>query len=312
MKYIIGVDGGGTKTEVAVCDLTGKVHTRLKGGSSNPNDIGNEAMLKVVGDLIERALPFDCEEAFAGLGISGIFTAGSENYLCDGLKKRFPFLRAVKAYSDKDSALNCAFNGDGCIVIIGTGSVGAVKKGDKLINIGGGGYLIDDALSGFDLGREVLNAVLCDNDGIGDKTLLTALFYEKTGENIRDHLKTVYKRGKAYIASFSPLVFAALSAGDGVADSIMKKCVRGFERLLSAVCKAWGETPCEIVLFGGLTAQIEVISRYLSEDITRKVKLSFPELPVIYGLVKEFSLRDDDFKENFASSYANCPLQCDF
>ena len=288
MEYIIGVDGGGTKTEVVVCNKNGNVFAREIGGSSNPNDIGNENMLKIVGALIEKALPADCVSANIGLGISGIFAAGSENFLCDGLKKRFPFLNCIKAYSDKDAALNCAYDGDGCIVIIGTGSVGVVKKKDVVKTLGGGGYLLDDALSGFDLGREVLNAVLCANDGIGEKTILTDLFNENVGEDIRKHLKTVYQKGKAYVASFAPLVFDAIEKNDEVAKKIIKKCIFGFERLLLAVYKAWGESKCEITLFGGLTKQFDVIQKYVGEDIRNKIILRLPDRPITYGLIKEF------------------------
>ena len=288
MEYIIGVDGGGTKTEVVVCDKKGNIVAREIGGSSNPNDIGNENMLKIVGDLIEKVLPTDCTSADIGLGISGIFAAGSENFLCDGLKKRFPFLNCIKAYSDKDAALNCAYDGDGCIVIIGTGSVGVVKKKDVVKTLGGGGYLLDDALSGFDLGREVLNAVLCANDGIGEKTILTNFFNEKVGEDIRKHLKTVYQKGKAYVASFAPLVFDAIEKDDEVAKNIIKKCINGFERLLFAVYKAWGESKCEITFFGGLTKQLEIIKEYVSEEIKNKIFFRLPDRPITYGLIKEF------------------------
>lgn len=291
MKYIIAVDGGGTKTEVVVCDLQGNIIAREIGCSSNPNDIGNDNMLKVVGDLIERILPSDCDSADVGLGISGIFVAGSEAFLCDGLKKRFPFFYRVKAYSDKDSALNCAYDKDGCIVIIGTGSVGVVRKNGKIKNIGGGGYLLDDALSGFDLGREILNAVLCANDGIIENTVLTDLFNERTGENIRDHLKVVYKKGKAYVASFAPLIFLALKENDEVAKRIMRKCVLGFEKLLLAVYNAWGEEKCEITFFGGLSGHFDVINEYLSDGIKDKIIIKFPELPIIFGLINEFIKR---------------------
>ena len=172
MNYVIGIDGGGTKTEIVVCASDGTVAARAVGGSSNPNDIGNEKMIAVIEDLIARVLPPDCTCADVGLGISGLATAGSENLLREALAARFPLLRTVKAYSDRDSALYAAHDGDGCIVIIGTGCVGVMKKGDVLRGFGGGGYLVDDTLSGFDLGKAVLCAVLADADGIGQNALL--------------------------------------------------------------------------------------------------------------------------------------------
>lgn len=302
MRYLIGVDGGGTKTEIVVCTTAGKIIARLVGPSSNPNDIGKENMLKVLVDLIESSVPKDCDLADIGLGVSGIFVANCEDYLCSCLKERFSFLNKVQAYSDKDSAFNSAYDNDGCIVIIGTGSVGYIKKGNVEKNIGGGGYLIDYALSGFDLGREVLNAVLCDNDGIGDKTILSELFYNGTKENIRKHLKIVYQKGKAYIASFSPLIFDAIEKGDIVAINAMKNCVLGFEKLCLAVYKAWGERKCEITLFGGLVNKFDVIEKFLSEEIKQNITFKNSKYPIIYGLMKNFD-KEENFAEVFYNNY---------
>lgn len=303
MRYIIGVDGGGTKTEAVVCDENGYVVARNIVGSSNPNDIGNDEMIETVSMLIESVLPSDCDTVDVGLGISGIFVAGSETLLESELKARFKKIDKIKALSDKDSAFNCAYDGDGCIMIIGTGSVGFVKKNGLEKNLGGGGYLIDDALSGFDLGRDALNAVLCANDGIGEKTILTEAVFLRTGEDIRKHLKTVYKKGKAYIASFAPLVFEALERGDVVAKRIMQKCVAGFEKLALGVYKAWGEEKCEIILFGGLINKFDVIESFLSEDVKNKITFDIPRRPIIYGLIKYFG-KDKNFAERFCSEYA--------
>ena len=304
MKYIIGVDGGGTKTEAVVFDTKGNAVARKVVGSSNPNDIGKEKMVSVVGDLIEKVLPTDCDCVDIGHGISGIFTSGSEELLRTHLKARFPVIDEINVISDKDSALNCAYDKDGCIVIIGTGSVGIVRKDGKVKNIGGGGYLVGDALSGFDLGREVLNAVLCANDGIGEDTILTDLFNDKTGENIRKHLKIVYQKGKAYVASFTPLVFSALEKNDKVADTIMRKCVSGFERILLAIYNIWGKDKCEITFLGGLAEKTEIFKRFLTAETKEKIIFKKAEFPIIYGTVKNFVKgKKSEFADNLVKTY---------
>lgn len=303
MRYIIGVDGGGTKTEAVVCDKNGNVVARNIVGSSNPNDIGNEKMIETVTSLIKSVLPIDCDAFDAGLGISGIFAAGSEKLLENALKARFKTIDGIKVLSDKDSAFNGAYDGDGCIMIIGTGSVGMIKKNGVVKNLGGGGYLIDDALSGFDLGRETLNAVLCANDGIGERTVLSEAVFLRTGEDMRKHLKTVYKKGKAYVASFAPLVFEALEKDDVVAKRIMRKCASGFEKLALGVYKAWGKEKCKITLFGGLVNRFDVIESFLSEEIKNKITFEIPRRPIIYGLIKDFR-GDKNFAERFCFEYA--------
>ncbi len=305
MNYVIGIDGGGTKTEIVVCASDGTVAARAVGGSSNPNDIGNEKMIAVIEDLIRRTLPPDCTCADVGLGISGLATAGSEDLLRNALVARFPILRTIRAYSDKDSALYAAHDGDGCIVIVGTGCVGVMKKGDTVRDFGGGGYLVDDTLSGFDLGKAVLAAVLADTDGFGQKTLLSDLFFQKTGEGIRKHLKVVYQKGKAYVASFAPLLFAAREKGDATAEAILQKAVRNFEPLVLAMHKAWGAPTCEVTLFGGVARDFAVIEPYFSAEVREKISFKAPEKPIIYGLLKEFIPGDRAaFAQVFAASYA--------
>ena len=76
MRYLIGVDGGGTGCRVAVADLTGKVLGRAEGGSANiaTNYIGSR------GNIIETARnalqnaganPDDIGNCDAFLGLAG-------------------------------------------------------------------------------------------------------------------------------------------------------------------------------------------------------------------------------------------------
>ena len=60
-RWLLGIDGGATKTEAAVLDLAGKVVHRVRGGPSNEDAIGAEA---AVAELLEVA-----DEAIAGAGI---------------------------------------------------------------------------------------------------------------------------------------------------------------------------------------------------------------------------------------------------
>jgi N-acetylglucosamine kinase-like BadF-type ATPase len=40
--YVIGVDAGGTKTDVALADLSGKILTITRSGPANPRNLGIE------------------------------------------------------------------------------------------------------------------------------------------------------------------------------------------------------------------------------------------------------------------------------
>ncbi len=76
MKYIIGIDGGGTKTECAVADLSGKIlHSNL-GKPSNFLAIGIDAAVKNLFELIEGSL-FKIEADFTDVKCFVIGTAGA-------------------------------------------------------------------------------------------------------------------------------------------------------------------------------------------------------------------------------------------
>ncbi|MBQ8320031.1 MAG: ROK family protein [Clostridia bacterium] len=304
MKYYVGVDGGGTKTELVWTDETGRVVLKERLGGSNPNDIGKEKMLRLLTDAIRQKLPFDAEAVDIGMGLSGLGFAGCKEELIAALKK-IDKVGAVDVCSDVQIALDSAYDGDGCIVIVGTGSVGYLRKNGNCRLIGGGGYMIDLSLSGYDLGREVLNAVLSEADGRGEKTLLTELFEAQQNTSVGQIVKEVYLRGKAFVASFAPLVFLGYEQNDLVATRILKKCVSDFESLLLGVYRVYGAERCEITLFGGLSKRWEVLSSFLSEEVKEKISFRRATIPVVYGALKRIVKESGGkFLSNFLKSYA--------
>jgi N-acetylglucosamine kinase-like BadF-type ATPase len=56
MKYLIGIDGGGTKTDCAIADLSGKIIRQSSGKPSNFLVIGVEEAVENLFALIEENL----------------------------------------------------------------------------------------------------------------------------------------------------------------------------------------------------------------------------------------------------------------
>lgn len=75
MGYFIGIDGGGTKTEVALCDEAGRVLYRSVAAGCNPVDIGLERTLELLNhilrELLEKSGIAACQIAAVFSGISG-------------------------------------------------------------------------------------------------------------------------------------------------------------------------------------------------------------------------------------------------
>ncbi len=303
MKYYVGVDGGGTKTEFVWTDAFGTVVLREIRGSSNPNDIGKEKMIADMVCAISQNMPIDTENVDVCMGLSGVGFAGCKDELIAALKG-IDKVGFVDVCSDVQIALDSAYDYDGCIVIIGTGSVGYLRKNGIHKLIGGGGYMIDLSLSGYDLGREVLNAVLSEADGRGENTLLTKLFEEERNTTANQIVKEVYIKGKSFVASFAPLVFKGYEQGDCISENILRRCVSNFENLLLGVYNVYGKERCEITLFGGISKRWNVLYSFLSEDIKRKIDFKLPKIPVVYGAFKRIIERKNEaFLSAFLRSY---------
>ena len=73
--YYLGIDGGGTKTEFALSDPTGKIVSRVFMDGSNPNTVGIERTKEIIEDGIARVckeVPFSSVAVYAGIAGCGL------------------------------------------------------------------------------------------------------------------------------------------------------------------------------------------------------------------------------------------------
>lgn len=299
----MGVDGGGTKTEVVVTKQNGEVVSRALFGASNPNDIGKDKALALLKHIVKECTPKDAKFVDVCMGIAGVAFAGCKTEFEKALLSQEKVCTAV-VVSDVDIALNSACEGDGAIVIMGTGSVALLRKDGRQVRVGGGGYLLDASLSGYDLGREALSAVLYEKDGRGEKTCLTELVLSSFGKDVDLLVRETYEKGKTFVASFAPLVFEGYEKGDAVCENILRTCTSNFEKMLYGVVRHFEVLPIQVTLFGGLTKRWDVLSRYLSAWVFEKIRFRLPENPVVYGALKGArKTMDASFLETFKASY---------
>lgn len=177
MRYYLGIDGGGTKTDAALCDETGRVAARALGPAGNLVDIGVPAYGALLGELLDGlaqqtggALP-PVAAAFAGL------SGGSDQKIAAAcrqlLQDRLPATPLVAGGDDRQSLLAGGLYGaDGCVLISGTGCACTARVNGRLHSIGGWGFLFDGRGGGFDIGRDAVMAALRALDGRGEPTLL--------------------------------------------------------------------------------------------------------------------------------------------
>jgi N-acetylglucosamine kinase-like BadF-type ATPase len=139
--------------------------------------------------------------------------------------------------------------------------------------VGGYGYLLGDAGSGFSLGSKAILAALSFEDGSGDETLLYDAVRRKCATpKVIESLNKFYSGGKREIAQYAPLVLDAYDSGDRISERIL---FDELERVASAVRGASkhlpnAKEPIKVVLCGGLCPKGGVIHRILSEILAKE------------------------------------------
>lgn len=290
--YVIGMDGGGTKTDAALVDRSGHVLARAQGDASNPNDGGVAHSAAVVTELARRL----AETAGVGLDACFLFggIAGALNHkaaLEAAISHDLPGT-GVSIDSDMINLLTAGLgDGDGACVISGTGSACFLRCGGQVTRIGGWGYLLDSGGSGYDIGRQALEAVLRAHDGRGEATALTDRLAERLGAPVPDALTRLYAEGKTLIASLAPAVFEAAAAGDAVSDRILARNAAALGELIAAAYRRWTPgRPLPVVLDGGICRHghplwSERVAATLPSDVVAELTLA--TRPVLWGAVAE-------------------------
>jgi N-acetylglucosamine kinase len=243
--YILGMDGGGTKTVCVVMDQTGQVMARGEAGAANYQTIGIEATQKSIETAIIQAvqatdlsLPLPIHRM--GIGLAGVGRP-QDIQTVENLLKPLPFQLSqyitwqaqpqhLSITGDNEIALIGGLGHSiGIVAIAGTGSqVYGQNQQGKTKRVGGWGYLLGDEGSGYNIAIRGLQAALKAYDGRLPPTDLISRFQAHLGlDQIENLIEVVYRQGwtVAEIASLAPIVDQAAVEGDRIAQEIINTAV---------------------------------------------------------------------------------------
>ena len=235
--YILGIDGGGTKT---VAWLAAKVDGSPQrdpiivgkgvSGPSNQRAIGpveatHNLDVAIDAAFMDAGLP-RATVASACLGLAGADRNSDRSVIIEWAQ----FSRLADRFEVVNDAVPLlhANGGDGCGValIAGTGSLawGRNSRGE-IARSGGWGYLFSDEGSAVSIGRSVLQAVSRAVDGRGLQTCLVAdVLASLQLSSPQEIVNAVYSQEvpRAVVAGLAALAFAAAGRGDAVAVDIVR------------------------------------------------------------------------------------------
>lgn len=224
MRYVIGIDAGGTKTVGLLADETGTVVRDARGGGANLRVHGELGVEKVVYQVID-ALDPPAPVAAVCLGIAGA-DRPEEKELLQGVLRRLGLRQRVRIENDARIALVAgAPEGHGIVVVAGTGSIAyGVDPAGQSARSGGWGSLLGDEGSAFWLGHAAVRHGIRAADGRGPETTLYRRICEKIGVEVpADLVGWFYDQDlpRNRVAELAGLVEEAAAEGDEAAEGLL-------------------------------------------------------------------------------------------
>ena len=273
MKYLLGMDGGGTATKISVSDAGGNIIARHTAGPLNVNGQSREQFQATLAEIFQwlDASGFRPDEFEAiGIGAAGISNPQARQLLSEAFAAG-GYRAEVSTYSDGETALAAVFpECHGIILIAGTGSIclGCGENGG-LVRAGGYGHKIDDGGSAYGIAIAILSAVVRAEDGRARPTALRRLVFEKLGiDSPGELVGYLYapSRSKKEIASLAVVLEQAVAAGDAAAAEIEQNSAAELSLLARTVMDRMPEEK-NIALAGSVLLKNRRIQDRVCKDI---------------------------------------------
>ncbi len=271
MKILLGIDAGGSKSTLIAVDTHLKELYRDSGPSIHARMMPLDDQVAGVTRLVEtmRISHPDWDIDGLCLGVAGGGRKFEQERLTDSLSAIYPDWN-ILVTSDAHIAHADAFeNGDGILVITGTGSMVLGRAGTRWERAGGYGFIIGDPAGGYRLGQEALFAMCTAFDG-GESTLLTSLLAEEFDIRSRDMLIQKVYDNELLPAKLAPLVLDAADHMDPVSLRILTENTGRVANQISLCANALGLKSTPVSVIGGLFNNA-VFKYHLMEAVNSKV-----------------------------------------
>jgi N-acetylmuramic acid 6-phosphate etherase len=256
IQRILGIEGGGTKTEWVVLENDVVVQQGLL-PQSNLRLNTDEELAQLF-----SAMPREVSHVGAFLAACG--TADDRARLHRLVQASWPEA-SIAVGSDRDSALATAFrDGDGVIVIAGTGAAVHGRRAGRIEKAGGWGHVVGDRGGGYDLARQAVRLILTRFDMEQQVPPLAERILQQLALNSLSELGVwAMEADKMSVARLAPSVFEAVHSGEPEMLEVAQEGASVLAEFTKVVARRleWENPP--VRLFGGLfTRHKDYVSLY--------------------------------------------------
>jgi N-acetylglucosamine kinase-like BadF-type ATPase len=288
MGYVLGVDGGNSKTLAAVGDDTGTILGVARAGGSNHQGLGlAEAMehIRAAADgAVARAglAPYELDVAYYALAGADL----PEDFaLLRPALEDLRFGNAVGLNNDSAASLRSGTDNPNAVVVgwgSGANAMGRNAAGQE-IRLPALGEISGDWGGGDDLAREAIRLVARAHDGRGMPTALTEIVLGLLQvPDVDEMIRTLYFRRVSpdFLRRLTPLIFRAADQGDAVARALVERAAEEVAVTALALLRRLGLTGVQAdVVLGGSVFRTE--SPLLLHGVTDRVQEAAPLARVV-------------------------------
>ncbi len=264
-EYILGMDGGSSKTHCALFDIHGNRKAFVEWGPTNHECLKDGfqelkgELEKLFAEVAGNAGIQLAEIKKAVLGMSGVDTKKQHEIISgilldlgirDFLLCNDAFL-GVKAGSKSGSGI-CAINGSGC-------TVAGIDPAGGMLQIGGQGELTGDRGGGSYLGKRVISSVYNALWKGRTATAMTDMMFELLGIKSKyDYMDTLTEAscgGVLNLGDIGRLLFKAANLADPIALEILNEVGREYARSIYSTVSTLNfdtASPIDVVLAGSV------------------------------------------------------------
>jgi len=259
---VLAVDGGNSKTDLALVRADGALLAHVRGPLSSPHHLGLEASVALLQQLLDGAMGTAGVNGGPPPAVAQVFLAGvdfpaEEELLRTQLELR-RFAGHVVVGNDTLALLRAGTErGWGVAVVCGAGinCVGVGPDGSQ-VRFPALGAITGDWGGGYDVGSEALFVAARSEDGRGPRTSLEHAVPRHFGfDSPRRLAEEMHARRISHrrLIELAPVVFAH-AANDAAAAAIVERLAAEVVALARVALTGLGLVgqPCEVVLGGGL------------------------------------------------------------
>jgi N-acetylglucosamine kinase-like BadF-type ATPase len=263
-ELVLAIDGGNSKTDLALVRSDGEVVALVRGPQSSPHHLGLDGSLAVLDDLLAQALAEARIPNGSGpvadvgkLCLAGVDFPSEEETMQAAASDR-GLARRVSVGNDTFAVLRAGTDsGWGVAIVCGAGiNCSAVAPDGRQARFPALGWTTGDWGGGYDVGLAAVSAAARSEDGRGDKTTLEQAVPRHFGFETPTQLAEAFHHdeiAQRRVIELAPVVMTEAARDETAAAIVARLAAEVVTMVRVALGRlALTDAPVEVVLGGGL------------------------------------------------------------